>query len=276
MAPQPPGGRYGMDQQGSASVGAGTAVPPVPSTVLGEFRRGWPIVLVAAVGLACGLGALPIYSLGALTKPMADDLGWSRAEVQAIFTWLTIGNLVAAPALGWWLDRHGVRAVTLWSTAGMAAGYAVIGVATQSPATAYLFAFLTAMLGVATTPISSSRREPAWSAAVRTSRRAVKPSVPGKPARESRKIASSVARAGLSLAMPARSPTCSQARSWWEKDEIVVSTPIDAMPAATSAQTSAGPPAARASTSARAAKPAWPTASQPTSRRSRTWTSAIA
>lgn len=129
---------------------------------LAEFRRGWPIVFAAAVGLACGLGALPIYSLGALTKPMVVDLGWSRAEVQGIYTWMTVGNLVAAPALGWWLDRHGVRAVTLWSTAAMAIGFVVLGVATQSLASAYAIAFVVAALGVATTPITWTRSIVSW------------------------------------------------------------------------------------------------------------------
>ncbi len=132
------------------------------STPLAEFRLGWPIVLAAAVGLACGLGALPIYSLGALTKPMAVDLGWSRAEVQGIYTWMTVGNLVAAPALGWWLDRHGVRAVTLWSTLAMAIGFLVLALATQSPASAYTIAFLTAAFGVATTPITWTRAIVSW------------------------------------------------------------------------------------------------------------------
>lgn len=152
---------------GGTGDGAGSAVATAPQAgarlgVRAEFRRGWPIVLAAAVGLACGLGALPIYSLGALTKPMADDLGWSRAEVQAVYSWLTIGNLVAAPALGWWLDRHGVRTVTLWSTAAMAAGYLLIGLATQSLATAYMFAFATAVFGVATTPIAWTRAIVSW------------------------------------------------------------------------------------------------------------------
>jgi MFS family permease len=129
---------------------------------LAEFRRGWPIVFAAAVGLACGLGALPIYSLGALTKPMVVDLGWSRAEVQGIYTWMTVGNLVAAPALGWWLDRHGVRAVTLWSTAAMAIGFVVLGLATQSLASAYAIAFVVAALGVATTPITWTRSIVSW------------------------------------------------------------------------------------------------------------------
>ncbi|MFO1456057.1 MAG: MFS transporter [Steroidobacteraceae bacterium] len=161
-----------MQQTEGAATGAGSegvtgaATPAAPGTsrlsVAAEFRRGWPIVLAAAVGLACGLGALPIYSLGALTKPMVDDLGWSRAEVQAVYSALTIGNLVAAPALGWWLDRHGVRAVTLWSTAAMAVGYVLIGLATQSLATAYVFAFFTAVFGVATTPIAWTRAIVSW------------------------------------------------------------------------------------------------------------------
>lgn len=153
-----------MDRQGSAPAEATTVEQRARERAgaLAEFRVAWPIVLVAAIGLACGLGALPIYSLGALTKPMADDLGWSRAEVQAIFTWLTIGNLVAAPALGWWLDRHGVRAVTLWSTAAMAAGFVLIGLLTRSPATAYVLAFFTAVFGVATTPIAWTRAIVGW------------------------------------------------------------------------------------------------------------------
>jgi MFS family permease len=137
-------------------------MPRAAAGAVAEFRRGWPIVLVAAIGLACGLGALPIYSLGALTKPMVVDLGWSRGEVQGIFTWMTIGNLVAAPALGWWLDRHGVRAVTLWSTLAMAVGFVTLGLATNSLLTAYLFAFLTAVFGVATTPISWTRAIVSW------------------------------------------------------------------------------------------------------------------
>ena len=140
----------------------GASSPQQPIGPLAEFRLGWPVVLAAAVGLACGLGALPIYSLGALTKPMAVDLGWSRAEVQGIYTWMTVGNLVAAPALGWWLDRHGVRAVTLWSTAAMAIGFLVLALATQSPASAYAIAFLTAAFGVATTPITWTRAIVSW------------------------------------------------------------------------------------------------------------------
>ncbi len=134
---------------------------------LAEFRVHWPIVLAAAVGLASGIGALPIYSLGALTLPMSLDLGWSRAETQGIFTWMTVGNLVAAPALGWWLDRHGVRAVTLWSTAGMALGFAALGLLSQSLTSAYLIAFITAVVGVGTSPITWTRVIVSWFSAAR-------------------------------------------------------------------------------------------------------------
>jgi len=121
---------------------------------LDELRRGWKIILLAGVGLACGLGAIPIYSLGVLTKPLSETFGWSRAEVQGIYTWFTIGNLLAAPAVGWLIDHHGVRRVTLVSIIGMAIGMASLGIFTGPLWSFYLIAFITAIIGVGTVPIT--------------------------------------------------------------------------------------------------------------------------
>jgi MFS family permease len=126
-------------------------------SVGGEFRRGWTIVVVAAVGMACGLSALPIYSIGAFTKPLSESFGWTRAEVQAIYTWMTIGNLVAGPLLGLLIDRQGVRRVAILSVIGAALGYVALGTVTGPLWSFYLVAFLTAILGVGTVPITWSR-----------------------------------------------------------------------------------------------------------------------
>jgi MFS family permease len=125
--------------------------------VWAEFRRGWPIVIVAAVGLACGLSALPIYSLGVFTKPLGEAFGWSRAEVQSIYTWMTIGNLVASPALGWLIDRHGVRLVCIFSLIGQALGFVALGVAGDTLLSFYAIGFITAVIGVGTVPITWTR-----------------------------------------------------------------------------------------------------------------------
>ena len=124
---------------------------------LAEFQLSWKIVLVAGVGLACGLSALPIYSLGVFTKPLSEAFGWSRAEVQGMYTWMTIGNLVAAPFLGWLIDRQGVRRVTLASLIGMALGMASLGLFTGSLLSFYVLGFFTAVLGIGTVPITWTR-----------------------------------------------------------------------------------------------------------------------
>lgn len=133
-----------------------------PLSVLGEFRRGWTIVAVAAVGMAFGLSAIPIYSIGTFTKPIGEAYGWSRAEVQGIYSWMTVGNLIAAPVLGWLIDRQGVRLVALVSVFGTALGYIALGVATDPLWSFYLAGFLTAVIGVGTVPITWTRVVVDW------------------------------------------------------------------------------------------------------------------
>lgn len=138
-----------------------------PSRTAAELRRGWPIILAAVVGLGTGLGSLPIYTLGAFTKPLGDTFGWSRAEVQGIFTAMTLGNLVAAPLLGMLIDRVGVRKVTLVSTACQAAGYLAFALFGRSLPGFYAIAFITAIVGVGTVPITWTRVIVQWFDAAR-------------------------------------------------------------------------------------------------------------
>ncbi len=126
-------------------------------TLAVEFKRGWTIIVVAAIGMACGLSALPIYSIGTFTKPLTEAYGWSRAEVQGIYTWMTIGNLVAAPILGLLIDRQGVRKVAIASVIGTALGYVALGLFSGPLWSFYLLAFMTAIFGVGTVPITWTR-----------------------------------------------------------------------------------------------------------------------
>jgi len=126
------------------------------ATVGEEFRRGWKIILVAAVGLGCGLSALPIYSTGVLTKPLTVAFGISRGDVQSVYTWMTIGNLIAAPFLGIAIDRIGVRKITLISVACLSIGWAMMGLA-QSLWQLYAIGFALSVFGVGTVPITWTR-----------------------------------------------------------------------------------------------------------------------
>ena len=125
-------------------------------TARDEFRRGWKIILVAAVGLGFGLSALPIYSIGVLTKPLTAAFHISRGDVQSIYTCMTVGNLLASPFLGVMIDRHGVRRITLISVILMSIGMAMMGLA-QSLWQLYAIGFVMSVLGVGTAPVTWTR-----------------------------------------------------------------------------------------------------------------------
>ena len=126
------------------------------ATAADEFRRSWKIILVAAVGLGAGLSALPIYSIGVLTKPLTTAFGISRGDVQSVYTWMTIGNLIASPLLGIAIDRIGVRKITLISVALMSIGMAAMSLA-ESLWHLYFIGFVMSVVGVGTVPITWTR-----------------------------------------------------------------------------------------------------------------------
>jgi MFS family permease len=127
-----------------------------PLTARDEFRRGWKIILVAAVGLGFGLSALPIYSTGVLTKPLTAAFHISRGDVQSVYTFMTIGNLVASPFLGVMIDRYGVRRITLISVVLMSIGMATLGLA-HSLWQLYAIGFIMSVVGVGTAPVTWTR-----------------------------------------------------------------------------------------------------------------------
>ena len=54
-----------------------TGVMPRPAS---EFRHGWPVVLVAVLGMMLGVAALPFYTLGVFAKPIIHEFGWTRGQ----------------------------------------------------------------------------------------------------------------------------------------------------------------------------------------------------
>jgi len=61
-----------------------------------EFRAHWPVVVSAAIGVGVGVTGAMVYSLGIMLNPLADAFGWSRAEISAAKTFLTLGFAVTA------------------------------------------------------------------------------------------------------------------------------------------------------------------------------------
>ena len=79
---------------------------PPPSTAH-EWRRGWPVVAAAAIGIGTGPGLFQNLS-SLMTPGIVAEFGWTRGQI-ATAAGLGILGAVASPFLGRLTDRFGVR-----------------------------------------------------------------------------------------------------------------------------------------------------------------------
>ena len=81
----------------------------------GEFKRGWPVVLSAAIGIGLGLSPLPFYTIGVFVQPLSQEFGWTQSQIQLGLAVMTLTVVVVSPLVGWLADRIGARPVALTS-----------------------------------------------------------------------------------------------------------------------------------------------------------------
>ncbi len=122
-----------------------------------EIRQGWPTVVASAFGACVGLTGLAFYSFGLFVKPLSAEFGWSRGEVALGLTWITLGTVITAPAVGWLIDRFGVRRVAAPSLVGLGLAYALLSRIDGAIITFYLACFAVSFLGCATSPVTWTR-----------------------------------------------------------------------------------------------------------------------
>ncbi len=128
----------------------------------GEFRRGWPIVLAAFLGVGLGLSPLPFYTIGLLAPELAREFGWGIGQVFFGITVMTLTTLVAAPLTGFLAGRFGTRRVALVSTLLFSLSFMAFALGDGSLATYYLTWVGIAVLGAGTLPITWTRGVNAW------------------------------------------------------------------------------------------------------------------
>ena len=123
---------------------------------------GWWVVLVSALGSACGIGPVVVYTFGIFAKPLAAELHASRASIFLAVSLIDLLVPFSAPAAGRLVDRHGARFVIVGShlvVIGCLVGLSLL----HPPLWHFYVVFaLLGLLGVATTPVTYSRVVANW------------------------------------------------------------------------------------------------------------------
>lgn len=95
----------------SGNVGDGTPSEAATAGLSEDTLADWMIVLICTVGLTVSM--IYLYSLGAFIIPVSEDLGLSRGETSAGLTLVSLVSVVAAPFVGFSIDRLGSRWIAI-------------------------------------------------------------------------------------------------------------------------------------------------------------------
>jgi MFS family permease len=133
----------------------------------GEWKRGWPVALSAAMGIGLGLSPLPFYTIGVFVGPMTQPiaqggLGFTPAQVMLALPIYTFGALIMSPVIGILSDRIGVRRVAIASI--ILFGFAMMALGLNNGSIPLYAATwcLMAVAGAGTLPITFTRAVNNW------------------------------------------------------------------------------------------------------------------
>jgi OFA family oxalate/formate antiporter-like MFS transporter len=127
-----------------------------------EFRRGGPVLLAASLGTAFGASPIPFNSIGPFTKPLAEEFGWGRGDIQLALFCFTAAVVLTVPYIGGLADRIGVRKVAIGTLFLFGLCFAALALTPASLAVFYLLFVLVGALGGGSTPVSWTRGVNAW------------------------------------------------------------------------------------------------------------------
>ncbi|MBY0421910.1 MAG: MFS transporter, partial [Parvularculaceae bacterium] len=128
----------------------------------GEFKRGWPIVTAAAVGIGLGLSPLPFYTIDVMVKPLGEEFGWSRGDVYSSLAIYTFGAFLMSPIIGMLTERFGARRVTLASIVTFSLAMMALALNDGDKTRYFMLWLLLAIAGAGTLPITFTRPINTW------------------------------------------------------------------------------------------------------------------
>ena len=122
-----------------------------------EFRRGWPVVASAMLGIGLGLSPVPFYTIGILAPQLVHAFGWGFAAVMGGLPITSIAVMGASPLVGVLADRFGVRRIAIGSLALFGLSFMAFALSNGSLILFYANWGLMALLGAGTLPITWTR-----------------------------------------------------------------------------------------------------------------------
>ncbi|MGE4307203.1 MAG: MFS transporter [Novosphingobium sp.] len=121
-----------------------------------EWRRGWHLVTLTALGLVCAPTTVAPYSIGLFVVPLQESFGWSRSAIQGAILFSTGLGLAGGPLAGWLVHRFGLRPAILSGVVGIALAIGFAATISGELWQFYLAYALIALLGAGASAVTWS------------------------------------------------------------------------------------------------------------------------
>jgi MFS family permease len=123
---------------------------------------GWWIVLVAGIGLSVHHAPIMGFTSGVFLKSLSQEFSWSRTQISLAFTLGALGITLAAPFLGWLVDRFGARRVILPATLAFGVGVLSLYFLSAQLWPFYALSLFMGVVGSGTGPVPYSKVISRW------------------------------------------------------------------------------------------------------------------
>lgn len=128
---------------------------PTAGAPANELRRGWPLLLAAALGMIPL--QMPMHTAGVFIPVWQAEFGWSRSQIATAMSIYTITLVLLSPFVGAVIDRFGARIPTTASLALLVPAFVSFAFVQDSIWSLYLVYAGFAVLGVGTTTVPFCR-----------------------------------------------------------------------------------------------------------------------
>ena len=126
------------------------------------LQNPWWVVFGSTLGLMVANGPVVFFTFGLFLGPVTSEFGWDRATFSSS---LLVGHALAAtayPFMGRWIDRYGIRRVTLTFIPLFALSTAAISLTPASPVAFIALAGLCGLVSTGQAPPAYAKAVSAW------------------------------------------------------------------------------------------------------------------